>query len=219
MNVIVMGCGRVGSDLASALCKDGHSVAVVDSSEEAFQHLPPDFTGKMVEGDLMSRDVLFRAGIEKADALAAVTNDDALNAVVAHVAQSIYNIKHVIVRNYDPDFRPLLEAFNIQVVSPNSWGAQRLQALILHEDIQTIFSTGNGEVEIFEVSIPNNWAGRRLDELLAGLEVVAVSIARAGQAFLPDADIVFEKGDVVYVSATCDGIGTLREKLAEAVEN
>ena len=68
----------------------------------------------MVEGEMMSRDVLFRAGIENADALAAVTNDDALNAVVAHVAQTIYNIKHVIVRNYDPDFRPLLEAFNFR---------------------------------------------------------------------------------------------------------
>jgi len=121
MNVIVMGCGRVGSDLATALCKDGHSVSVVDSTETAFQNLPPDFKGKMVEGEMMSRDVLYRAGIENADALAAVTNDDALNAVVAHIAQSTYDIKHVIVRNYNPDFRPMLEAFNLQVVSPNSW--------------------------------------------------------------------------------------------------
>lgn len=215
MNVIVMGCGRVGSDLASALCKDGHQVSVVDSSEVAFQNLPPDFKGKMVEGEMMSRDVLFRAGIEKADALAAVTNDDALNAVVAHLAQTTYDIKHVIVRNYDPDFRPLLEAFNLQVVSPNSWGAQRIQELILHADIQTIFSPGNGEVEIYEISIPDGWAGRNLKELLPASEAIVVSIARAGQAFLPEADCVLEEGDVVYVSATCDGIEALREQMTK----
>jgi trk system potassium uptake protein TrkA len=215
MNVIVMGCGRVGSDLATALCKDGHLVSVVDSSETAFQNLPPDFKGKMVEGEMMSRDVLFRAGIEKADALAAVTNDDALNAVVAHVAQSVYNIKHVIVRNYDPDFRPMLEAFNLQVVSPNSWGSQRIQELILHADIQTIFSPGNGEVEIYEISIPDGWAGHRLDELSSSKEIRVISIARAGQAFLPDEDCMIEEGDVIYISATCDGIDALREKLAK----
>jgi trk system potassium uptake protein TrkA len=218
MNVIVMGCGRVGSDLATALSKDGHQVAVVDSTEKAFQNLPPDFKGKMVEGEMMSRDVLFRAGIEKADALAAVTNDDALNAVVAHVAQTIYDVKHVIVRNYDPDFRPLLEAFNLQVVSPNSWGSKRIQELILHADIQTIFSPGNGEVEIYEISIPDGWAGKRLNDMMTSKDVLAVSIARAGQAFLPEADCMLEEGDVVYISATCDGIETLRERLSKAVE-
>ena len=218
MNVIVMGCGRVGSDLATALSKDGHQVAVVDSTEKAFQNLPPDFKGKMVEGEMMSRDVLFRAGIEKADALAAVTNDDALNAVVAHVAKTMYDVKHVIVRNYDPDFRPLLEAFNLQVVSPNSWGSKRIQELILHADIQTIFSPGNGEVEIYEISIPDGWAGKLLNAMLPTKEVLAVSIARAGQAFLPEADCMLEEGDVVYVSATCDGIEMLRERLSKAVE-
>jgi trk system potassium uptake protein len=216
MNVIVMGCGRVGSDLATALCKDGHTVSVVDSTEAAFQNLPPDFKGKMVEGEMMSRDVLFRAGIENADALAAVTNDDALNAVVAHVAQSVYDIKHVIVRNYDPDFRPMLEAFNLQVVSPNSWGAQRIQELILHADIQTIFSPGNGEVEIYEISIPGHWVGHSLDELLFSDDVRVVAIARSGQAFLPDKKCKLEEGDVAYISATCDGIETLREKLTKA---
>jgi trk system potassium uptake protein TrkA len=216
MNVIVMGCGRVGSDLALELCKAGHQVAVVDSDEKAFQHLPPDFKGKMVEGEMLSHDVLFRAGIETADALAAVTNDDALNAVVAHVAQTVYDVKHVVVRNYDPDFRPMLEAFNLQVVSPNSWGSQRIQELILHADIQTIFSPGNGEVEIYEISIPDGWAGKDLKDVIPAKEVIVVSIARSGQSFLPDKDCLLEEGDVMYVSATCDGIEALRKKLMDS---
>jgi trk system potassium uptake protein TrkA len=215
MNVIVMGCGRVGSDLATAFCRDGHQVSVVDGSEGAFQNLPPDFTGKTVVGEMMSRDVLFRAGIENADAMAVVTNDDAINAVVAYIAQTTFDVKHVVVRNYDPDFRPLLEAFNLQVVSPNSWGSQRIQELILHSDIQTIFSPGNGEVEIYEISIPDSWVGISLDILLPEKECLAVSIARSGQAFLPEADCLLEEGDVVYVSATCDGIEVLRERLSK----
>lgn len=218
MNIIVMGCGRVGSDLAYKLCKEGHQVAVVDSSEAAFVSLPPDFTGRMIEGEMMSQDVLYRAGIEQADALAAVTNDDALNAVVAHVAQSIYHVQHVVVRNYDPDFRALLESFNLQVVSPNSWGSRRMQELILHSDLQTIFSPGNGEVEIYEVSIPYTWTGRSLKELLPSGGCIAVSIARAGQAMLPEEDLEFEECDVLYVSATLDGITSLRNKLGIQVE-
>ncbi|MGA9396820.1 MAG: TrkA family potassium uptake protein [Anaerolineaceae bacterium] len=218
MNIIVMGCGRVGSDLASELCKEGHQVSVVDSTETAFNNLPSDFTGKMVEGEMMSRDVLYRAGIEKADALAAVTNDDGLNAVVAHVAQTIFDVKHVIVRNYDPDFRPLLESFNLQVVSPNSWGSQRIQELILHSDIQTIFSPGNGEVEIYEVSIPDTWAGQPLAKLLPAKECIAVSIARAGQAMLPTPDSKLEECDVLYVSATNEGIESMRDRLSKPVE-
>lgn len=164
---------------------------------------------------MMSRDVLYRAGIEQADALAAVTNDDALNAVVAHVAKTVYDIKHVVVRNYDPDFRSLLEAFNLQVVSPNSWGSQRIQELLLHADIQTIFSPGNGEVEIYEISIPDAWADKKLADLIPSKECVVVSIARSGEAFLPDVDCILEEGDVIYISATCNGIEALREKLTK----
>lgn len=218
MNIIVMGCGRVGSDLAYELCKEGHQVSVVDSSEAAFVNLPPDFSGRMVEGEMMSRDVLYRAGIDKADALAAVTNDDAMNAVIAHVAQSIYHVEHVVVRNYDPDFRPLLESFNLQVVSPNSWGARRMQELILHADLQTIFSPGNGEVEIYEISIPYTWIGKSLEELIPKEECIAVSIARAGQAMLPKPDTRFEECDVLYVSATIEGINMLRERLGTKAE-
>jgi trk system potassium uptake protein TrkA len=191
MNIIVMGCGRVGSDLAYELCKEGHQVSVVDSTEAAFNSLPADFTGKMVEGEMMSRDVLYRA---------------------------VFDVKHVIVRNYDPDFRPLLESFNLQVVSPNSWGAQRIQELILHADIQTIFSPGNGEVEIYEISIPDNWAGKPLAKLLPAKECIAVSIARAGQAILPDSDSLLEECDVLYVSATDEGIEALRDRMNKVVE-
>src|SRR5512137_2988681 len=121
MNVIVVGCGRVGSTLAYNLFKAGHQVTVVDQEAEAFYNLPADFIGRMVEGDVLARDVLHRAGIEQAEGLAAVTSSDSVNAVVAHVAHIQYRIPHVVTRNYDPRWRALLEAFNLQLVSSASW--------------------------------------------------------------------------------------------------
>jgi len=130
MNIIVVGCGRVGSTLAYQLYKKGHQVTVVDQAASAFDNLPADFHGRMEEGDVLSRDVLYRAGIEQADALATVTNSDSVNAVVAHVARTVYHVPNVVVRNYDPRWQPLHEAFGLQVVSSASWGVQRMEELL-----------------------------------------------------------------------------------------
>ena len=86
MNFIVVGCGRVGAELAYHLFASGHQVVVVDSRKEAFNRLHPDFRGRTLEGEGLAESVLERAGIREADGLAAVTNSDTLNAVVAHTA-------------------------------------------------------------------------------------------------------------------------------------
>lgn len=162
MNIIVVGCGRVGSDLANRLFLAGHRVSIVDRDPLSFRNLPSDFTGRLHEGDALSQDVLVRAGIEHADALAAVTNSDPMNAVVGHVAKVEYSIPIVVARNYDPHFRSLFEEFNLQVVSSASWGAQRIEELLYSETMHTVFSAGNGEVEIYEFAIPKGWIGRKL---------------------------------------------------------
>ena len=137
MNIIVVGCGRVGSDLANRLFLAGHRVSIVDRDPLSFRNLPSDFTGRLHEGDALSQDVLVRAGIEHADALAAVTNSDPMNAVVGHVAKVEYSIPIVVARNYDPHFRSLFEEFNLQVVSSASWGAQRIEELLYSETMHT----------------------------------------------------------------------------------
>ena len=101
MNMIVIGCGRVGAELAYRLHRNGHTVVVVDQTETAFQNLPVGFRGRTVQGEALSQDVLQRAGIEEAGGLAAVTNSDSLNAVIGHLARKHYGVPVVVVRNYD----------------------------------------------------------------------------------------------------------------------
>ena len=213
MNVIIIGCGRVGADLAYRLFQNGHQVTVVDQSAAAFERLPPEFRGRTVEGEALFQDVLHRAGIEHADALAAVTSSDAINAVIAHVARTVYHVPNVAVRNFDPKWRTVLETFGLQLVSPASWGAQRLEELLYHAEVRTVFSAGNGEVEVYEFMLPEKWAGRTLQELFPHGRCHVVAITRAGRALLPTPEIRCEVGDVILVSATLEGIEELRKRL------
>jgi trk system potassium uptake protein TrkA len=214
-NVIVVGCGRVGGDLAYRLFKKGHKVVVVDLSPESFQNLPEDFRGRFVEGHAMNLDVLRRAGIEKTDALAAVTSSDSINAVIAQLASAEFNVPTVVVRNYDSRWRSMHELFGLQLVSASSWGAQRIEELLYQQETHTVFSAGNGEVELYEFSIEGEWHGRTFAELLPEKDCIPVALTRAGRAVLPGMDTRLEEGDVVLVSATMEGSEKLHQSLRE----
>lgn len=216
MNFIVVGCGRVGAELAYRLFKSGHQVVVVDSNKEAFNRLDPDFRGRTLEGEGLAENILERAGVKEAHGLAAVTNSDPLNAVVAHTARTYYKVPVVVARNYDPNLRVVIEAFGLQTVSSTFWGAQRVEEILMNPTQRMIYSAGNGEVEVYEVGIPGAWAGHTLSELLEPLkQCYPVALTRAGRASLPDADMKLEAGDVVNVSTTFDGIGALTARLSE----
>ncbi len=215
MNIIVVGCGRLGSELAYRLFNEGHQVTVVDSVEQSFERLKPDFRGRTVTGEALSKELLERAGADKADGLAAVTNSDTLNAVVAHTARMIYKIPHVVVRNYDPNLRPVLEAFGFQIVSSTAWGAQRIEEMLGSTVVRTVFSAGNGEVEIYELVVPQHWNGRSLGDLLGSSEqYLPAALTRAGRSSLPAADTLLETGDLLNVSATAEGAAALRVRLS-----
>jgi trk system potassium uptake protein TrkA len=119
----------------------------------------------------------------------------------------------VITRNYDPHFRSLFEEFNLQVVSSADWGAQRIEEMLYSSSMHTVFSIGNGEIEIYEFIIPQEWHERSLWELFADKECVPIAVSRAGRAMLPARDLVFQEGDVIYVSASFIGISDLRARL------
>ncbi len=218
MKIIVVGCGRVGSALAYRLYQKGHQVTIVDAVASAFENLPADFRGRTVEGHALNQDVLRRAGAERADAMAVVTNSDSLNAVVAHVAHIVYGLNNVVVRNYDPQWRPLHEAIGLQVISSASWGAQRIEELLYETDVRTVFSAGNGEVDVSEFTVPVAWHGRQLCELLPEGHCLAVALTRAGQARVPTPDTLVEGGDVVVISTTLDGVAELRKRLSRPKE-
>ncbi len=213
MNAIIVGCGRVGSELAMLLSRRGHDVTVIDHVGSSFSHLDPAWRGRTIEAEAMSEGVLKRAGIEQADALASVTNSDAVNAVVAHVARTVYDVRSVVSRNYDPRWRPLHEAMGLRTVSSTAWGAQRLEELLESRRMRPVFSAGNGEVELYELDIPDSWGGRRLGDLLSGIECTLVSLTRGGRAGMPEAGAVLQAGDLLHLGATLEGAAKLRGRL------
>lgn len=219
MNFMVIGSGRVGAELALRLYKSGHQVVVVDQNEAAFNRIDPEFRGRTVHGEAMHEDVLDRAGIKETHGVAVVTNSDTLNAIIAHVARSVYGVPVVVCRNYDPRLRPMLENFGIQIISSTSWGAQRTEEVLTGVSSRAVFSAGNGEVEVYELAIPSSWDGRLWGDLCAGIEgFLPVALTRAGRAVLPSSDTVLKDGDLINVSATFDGIKALRERLGNETE-
>ena len=219
MNFIVIGCGRVGAELAHHLFKNGHQVVIVDINKQAFNRLHPDFRGRTLEGEGLAETVLERAGIREADGLAAVTNSDALNAVVSHAAREFFGVPVVVARNYDPSLRGLIEAFGLQTVGSTTWGAQRVEEMLINPSEKVVYSAGNGEVEIYEVRIPEEWNDCTLEELMGALkECRPVALTRAGRSSLPDSDTKLHTGDLLTISSTFEGIGELTACLSGKAE-
>ena len=215
MRVVIVGCGRVGAELALRMHRAGHDVMVIDAAAASFQNLSPDYRGKTLQGNVLSRDVLERAGVPGADGFAAVTNSDTVNAVSAHLARTEFRVPNVVVRNYAAGWLPLHEAFGFPVVSSTTWGAQRIEALLLHRDVRAVCTAGNGEVEVYETRVPPSWSGRRASELVPADGCRAVALTRAGRALLVSHETLLEAGDVLLVGATHEGLERLRARMAQ----
>ncbi|MBI1880522.1 MAG: NAD-binding protein [Chloroflexi bacterium] len=213
MNVIVVGCGRMGAELAYRLYQQGSQVVVIDQGTASFDNLHPDFRGRTIEGDGLAQDVLNRAGIEEAGGLAAVTNSDVVNAVVGHVARTVYHVPKVIVRNYDSRWQTLHDAFGSPVVSSTVWAAQRIEELFHHDDMRVVFSAGNGEVSLYEFVAPESCQGCTLQDLFPEDQCRVVAVTRAGHAMLPSAELQLDVGDVILLSATPANMSALRPRL------
>jgi len=213
MRLIIVGCGRLGAELAYRLFQHGHDVTVIDQVDAAFDNLHPLFRGRTVEGEVLNQDVLRRAGIERADGLAAVTNSDTLNAVVAHVARITYHVAHVVARNFNPRWKALHEAFGLQAVSSTIWGAQRIEEMLYEAEVHPVWSSGNGVVDLYEFVVPERYQGRLLHEVLPKAPYVVIAFTRGEQPMSPPHEIPLEAGDVIYLSPAPEGRETLRRWL------
>jgi trk system potassium uptake protein len=220
MYVIVVGCGRVGSELAHRLFRQGHEVTVVDESGASFRNLHPDYRGRTIEGSVLSEEVMKRAEVARADGLAAVTNSDTVNAVVGHAAREVFGIRNVVVRNFDPRLLPLHQSFRHRVVSSTVWGAERIETLLHHPEEQSLLSLGASEIEVFELRVSDGWSGRPIRELLSGLEAVPVTLTRAGIAELARLETDLSRGDLLKVATAAGCLAELQARLtpAEAAE-
>ncbi|MBP6926764.1 MAG: TrkA family potassium uptake protein [Caldisericales bacterium] len=151
MNIIVIGCGRVGSALATILSVDGHNVSVIDEDESAFDKLPQSFCGKKVVGIGFDSQTLIEAGIEKTDAVAIVTPSDNTNIMVAETVKSVFGVKNVVARIYAPRKKRTYDRLNLRSVCPTTLGAYQIYAELLSSMVESKLPLNNGDFELLEI--------------------------------------------------------------------
>ncbi len=200
MRIIVVGCGRVGRDLSLTLVREGHHVTVIDPDPELFRALGPRFPGLTITGVVFDRDVLIKAGIERADGLAAVTTSDNANVVTARIAKLIYRVPQVVTRLYEPSRAEVYRRLGLQTISSTTWGVGRIVQLLTHSRLDAVYEMGSGEVALLEFEVGVTLDGRTVQQIDASTEIQVVSITRSGQAFIPAGTMPFMKGDLVHVA-------------------
>lgn len=211
MKFIILGCGRVGSQLAGSLSVEGHEVAIIDKNPGAFRRLSPSFKGQTITGIGFDRDVLLSAGIEQADGFASVSNGDNSNIISALIAKREFSVPRVITRIYDPLRADIYKKFGIPTISSTVWGANQLREHLLYTELKSEQSFGSGEVQLLELEVPQALVGHKVGELEMPGKVRVASLVRLGRGLVPDPALVFEQGDLVYASVQTDSLEKFKE--------
>ncbi len=194
-----MGCGRVGSTLARSLEKRNHTVAVIDTEESAFRRLGPDFNGTTVTGIGFDRAVLSRAGIERADAFAAVSSGDNSNIIAARVARETFGIEQVVARIYDPGRAEVYQRLGITTVATVKWTSNQILRRLLPAGTEPDFRDPSGTIRLDQLLAPKAWIGHPTVQFQEQTRGRIAWIDRLGEGILPHRESVIQEGDVLHV--------------------
>ncbi|HEX6681884.1 MAG TPA: TrkA family potassium uptake protein [Candidatus Limnocylindrales bacterium] len=204
MHVVIMGCGRVGSTLAHTLEALGHAVSVIDQDGDAFRRLSADFAGLTVTGIGFDRDVLISAGIEHADAFAAVSSGDNSNIISARLARETFGVQRVVARIYDQRRAEVYERLGIPTVATVRWTADRIVRHLVPESATELWRDPTSTVSIIEAPVHPDWVGRPLRSLEDATGTRVAYIMRFGIGTLPTSSTVIQDGDQVFMLVTDD---------------
>ena len=206
MHVVIMGCGRLGSTLAQNLDGRGHSVAVIDQNSDAFRRLGAEFGGTTVTGVGFDRDVLHSAGIERADAFAAVSSGDNSNIISARLARETYGVVRVVARIYDARRAQVYERLGIPTVATIRWAADRMVRHLVPEGTVEVFRDPTSVVSIVETPLHRDWVGRTLKSLEEQTGARVAYLMRFGMGTLGTPSTVLQDGDQVFMLVTDDTV-------------
>ena len=213
-----MGCGRVGSGLAIELEAAGHSVSIIDQSREAFRRLGADFQGRTVVGVGFDRDTLLEAGIENADAFAAVSNGDNSNILAARVARETYGVQNVVARIYDPARAEIYQRLGIPTVATVLWTTDQIIRRLTPEGSRTEWRDPSGKVVLVEVHLHTDWFGKP-SKMVQRLTPARVAfITRFGEGMIPNVNTVLQEGDLVHIMVHESDLAAVEAALAKSPE-
>jgi trk system potassium uptake protein TrkA len=213
MHVIVVGCGRVGSELGVRLEQEGHSVAIIDKNRRAFRRLPEDWPGRTIVGFGFDRDHLTEAGVASAGALAAVTSGDNSNILTARIARETFQIPNVVARIYDPRRALIYQRLGIPTVATVTWTTDQVVRRLFPDRSITEYADPTGEVNFVERALPEGWVGHHVNGLAEGDRFRPVLVRRAGHARLATPDLVGQEGDILLMAVRRDSEDDMESRL------
>jgi len=217
VHVVIMGCGRVGSTLARALEKRGHTVAIIDASQDAFRRLGPDFRGDKITGYGFDQAVLESAGIKTAAAFAAVSSGDNSNIISARVARETFGIDNVVARIYDPGRAEVYQRLGIPTVATVRWTADQIMRRLLPDGSEPEWRDPSGRIRVTVLEAPQAWIGHRITDIEETGARVAF-FTRLGEGRMPEHDTVLQAGDLMHLVIADDRAGQVESAITTGPE-
>jgi trk system potassium uptake protein len=199
MQVVIIGCGKVGAKLAQVLSEEGNDVVIVSNDAKAFKNLSPDFDGITLTGVPIDQDVLKMAGIEAADMLVAVTEDDNINIMVCQVAKEIFKVARVIARIYNPAREHIFHEFGLETICPTDITVNVLRASMESANDISTHTIGNTSIIFKHKKLVDGYIGRRVDQIKIK-EGMIFGIIRSGDFVFANIVGKLIKDDVLVIA-------------------
>ncbi len=213
MKIIIMGCGRVGSQVSHLLVRHGHEVTVIDHDANALARLGVDFKGKVVRGLGFDKNVLLEAGVETAEGFIAASSSDNANIVAARIARNIFRVPRVVARLYDPVRAEVYQRLGLTTISSTAWGAERIVEVVTHADLDVLSVFSDGGTTLVRVESPARLNGHRVAQMNIPGEVSVTAITRNDHTFIPVSGTEFQEGDIIYLAVIPSAMLRLEELL------
>ena len=216
MHVVIMGCGRVGSELAARLEARGHSIAIIDKNRNAFRMLRYGFECQQVHGYGFDEAVLKEAGVERAGAFAAVSSGDNSNIVAARVVRERFGVPIVVARIYDPRRAEIYQRLGIPTVATVKWTTDQIMRLLIPEQVASDWKDPTEGISLVTLVLPPQWAGWRVEELEADGHRRVVALTRIGQARIVAPGTILQEDDQLHLAVDNPGLEELRPMILAA---
>jgi trk system potassium uptake protein TrkA len=213
VHVVIAGCGRVGSELATSLERLGHSIAVVDKNPKAFERIKAGFGGRKIVGFVFDREVLEEAGIKEAAAFASVTSGDNSNILSARVASEYYRVPQVVARIYDPRRAQIYQRLGIQTVATVRWTTDQILRSLLPDEVPVEYTVDNGEVVITALPAPGEIVGKPALQIDLDGRRRVVAVSRFGVPRVPEKGFAIQEGDILHIATARGDLPELGEEL------
>ena len=201
MQVVIIGCGKVGAKFAQVLSEEGNEIVIVSNDPKAFKNLPPDFDGVTLTAVPIDQDVLKMAGIENADVLVAVTENDNINIMVCQVAKEIFKVPKVVARIYNPAREHVFHQFGLETICPTDVTVNVMRAMLESNDDVSTHNIGNTSILFKHIKLPDGYIGKRIDQVKLKQSMI-FGIIRSGEFILANSAGKLVKGDTLVVADT-----------------